>query len=130
MRRSLLSWWPFLEGSKIPFQIWIDYKNLEALKTPCKLSPKQARWVQHFQLFHFTLCYLLGGGDFLAILDAIIPLLQSRNNQTNAHQLATQVTTRSQQREKLPVSSDMTSAIKKALTDYEWFCNHNNVCSN
>lgn len=38
----------------------MDHKNLEALKTPWKLSPKQVRWAQYFQHFNFTLRYLQG----------------------------------------------------------------------
>lgn len=40
VRWALLSWRHFLEGSKIPLQIWTDHKNLEALENPWKLSPK------------------------------------------------------------------------------------------
>lgn len=46
-----------------------------------------------------------------------------------SHQVAAQVTNRAQQKEKLPVRNDMASALKKALTEDEWFRNHSNVCS-
>lgn len=28
-----------------PFEVWTDHKNLEALKTPRRLFPKQVRWM-------------------------------------------------------------------------------------
>lgn len=58
---ALLTWRQFLESSKIPFEMWTIHKNLEALKAPQKLSPKQVWWAQYFNCFNFTLCYLPGG---------------------------------------------------------------------
>lgn len=40
VRWAPLVWRHFLEGSKISLEVWTDHKNLEALKTPRKLSPK------------------------------------------------------------------------------------------
>lgn len=42
VRLAFLTWRHFLERSKISFQVWTDHKNLEALKTPRNLSPKEA----------------------------------------------------------------------------------------
>lgn len=61
VRWALLTWRHFLECSKTPFKVWMDHKNLEALKTPPKLSPKQVRWAQYFNHFNFTLRYLPRG---------------------------------------------------------------------
>lgn len=33
VRWALLTWRYFLDGNKIPFQVWIDHKKLEVLKT-------------------------------------------------------------------------------------------------
>lgn len=49
VRWALLMWRHFLEENKIPFQVCTNHKNLEALKTPRKMSPKQAHWAQYFQ---------------------------------------------------------------------------------
>lgn len=40
VRWVLLSWRHFLEGAKVLFEVWIDHKNLKALKKSWKLSPK------------------------------------------------------------------------------------------
>lgn len=45
VRWVLLTWRQFLEGSKIPFEVWTGDKNLGGLKAPQKLSPKQVQWV-------------------------------------------------------------------------------------
>lgn len=57
-----LTWRQVLERSKIPFEAGTDPQNLEALKTPWKLSPKQVQWAQYFNRFDFELKYILGGG--------------------------------------------------------------------
>lgn len=62
---TLLAWRHFLEGEKTTFEVWTDHKNLEALKTPCKLSPKQVHWAQYFNWFNFTLRYIPGGKNFM-----------------------------------------------------------------
>lgn len=43
-----LTWRHSLDGSKAPFKVWTDHKNLKALKTPKRLSPKHAQWAQYF----------------------------------------------------------------------------------
>lgn len=39
----LSTWHHLLEGAHIPFEVWMDHKNLEALKCPHKLGAKQCR---------------------------------------------------------------------------------------
>ncbi|KAK9395445.1 retrotransposon-derived protein PEG10 [Crotalus adamanteus] len=78
IRWALLNWRHYLEGSKVPFEVWTDHKNLEALKTPRKLSPKQVRWAQYFNRFNFTLKYIPGGKNFLA--DALSRLPQYKRS--------------------------------------------------
>lgn len=48
VRWTLLTWHHRLEGSNVPFKVCTDHKNLEALRTPHELSPKQIRWTQYF----------------------------------------------------------------------------------
>lgn len=64
----------FLEWAKIPFKVWTHHKNLEALKTPCKLSSKDVCWAQYFNWFNFTMHYIPGGKNFMA--DALSKFLQ------------------------------------------------------
>lgn len=107
---ALLTWRHFLEGNKIPFEVWTDHKNLEALKTLRKLSPKQIQWAQYVKRFDFTLKYFLGGKNLLADAlsrkpqwnstraEIIKPLLQSP-------QLAAKVITRAQSKQELPTDN-------------------------
>lgn len=45
IRWALLMWRQFLEGSKILLEVWIDHKNLEALKAPCwGIKPWSPTW--------------------------------------------------------------------------------------
>lgn len=78
----LLTWHQFLEGSKVLFEVWTDHKNLEALRTPQKLSPKQVQWAQYFNWFNFKLKYIHpGGGDFLADTLSCLPQYKSSQEQ-------------------------------------------------
>lgn len=43
VRWALLTWKQFLKGRKIPFEMWIGHKNLEVLRIPRELSPKQVQ---------------------------------------------------------------------------------------
>uniref|UniRef100_A0A803TBM3 Gypsy retrotransposon integrase-like protein 1 n=1 Tax=Anolis carolinensis TaxID=28377 RepID=A0A803TBM3_ANOCA len=64
--KALECWRHFLEGSGIPFEIWSDHKNLQYLKSPRKLSPKQIRWAQYFSRFDFQLKFFQGKQNVLA----------------------------------------------------------------
>lgn len=79
MRWILLTWRQFLGRSKIPFEVWTDHKNVQALRTPQKLSPKQVCWAQYFNHFEFELKYILEGKNFLA--NALSQLPQYKSNQ-------------------------------------------------
>uniref|UniRef100_A0A803SSG0 ribonuclease H n=1 Tax=Anolis carolinensis TaxID=28377 RepID=A0A803SSG0_ANOCA len=84
--KALECWRHFLEGSGIPFEIWSDHKNLQYLKSPRKLSPKQIRWAQYFSRFDFQLKFFQGKQNVLA--DALsrmpqhegIPTAKEENN--------------------------------------------------
>lgn len=45
------AWRHLLEGARVPFEVWTDHKNLEALKNPRKLGAKQLRWAEFFFSF-------------------------------------------------------------------------------
>lgn len=53
VKLALEEWRHWLEGSKKPFQVWTDHKNLEYLKTDKRLNPRQVRWALFllFQLY-------------------------------------------------------------------------------
>uniref|UniRef100_A0A803TPY4 Gypsy retrotransposon integrase-like protein 1 n=1 Tax=Anolis carolinensis TaxID=28377 RepID=A0A803TPY4_ANOCA len=75
--KALECWRHFLEGSEIPFEVWSDHKNLQYLKSPRKLSPKQIRWAQYFSRFNFQLKFFQGKQNILA--DALSRMLQHEN---------------------------------------------------
>uniref|UniRef100_A0A803TEK8 Gypsy retrotransposon integrase-like protein 1 n=1 Tax=Anolis carolinensis TaxID=28377 RepID=A0A803TEK8_ANOCA len=75
--KALECWRHFLEGSEIPFEVWSDHKNLQYLKSPRKLSPKQIRWAQYFSRFNFQLKFFQGKQNVLA--DALSCMPQHEN---------------------------------------------------
>uniref|UniRef100_A0A3Q2Q3I6 Gypsy retrotransposon integrase-like protein 1 n=1 Tax=Fundulus heteroclitus TaxID=8078 RepID=A0A3Q2Q3I6_FUNHE len=60
VKLALEEWRHWLEGSKTPFLVWTDHRNLEYLKTAKRLNPIQARWALFFSRFNFTLSYRPG----------------------------------------------------------------------
>ena len=52
---ALEEWRHFLEGTKHPFEIWTDHKNLEYFRTAWKLNWRQARWSLYLSCFNFSL---------------------------------------------------------------------------
>lgn len=75
---ALLTWCHFLEGSKVPFEVWADHKNLEALRTPWKLLPKQVQWAQYFNWLSFSLKYIPGEKNLLADALSQMPQYNSK----------------------------------------------------
>lgn len=75
---ALQTWRHLLEGNDKPFEVWTDHKNLEALQTPRKLSPKQVRWAQYFRRFRFALKYVPAGRNFLADALSRLPQYNSK----------------------------------------------------
>ncbi|XP_070406069.1 uncharacterized protein [Nothobranchius furzeri] len=57
---ALEEWSHWLEGSKLPFIVWTDHKNLEYLRRAKRLNPRQARWALFFTRFNFTVSYRPG----------------------------------------------------------------------
>ena len=75
LKLSLEEWCHLLEGSTVPFLIWMDHRNLEYLRTAKCLNPRQARWSLLFNRFHFTLSYRPGSRN--TKLDALSRLYSS-----------------------------------------------------
>ena len=58
--RYLEAWRHYLEGAKLEFEIWTDYKNLQYFMTSQKLNCRQARWALYLLQFNFTLKHIPG----------------------------------------------------------------------
>jgi len=58
--RCLEAWRHYLEGAKLEFEIWTDYKNLQYFMTSQKLNCRQARWALYLLQFNFTLKHIPG----------------------------------------------------------------------
>lgn len=134
VRWALLTWRQFLEGTNLPFEVWTDHKNLEALKTPRKLSPKQARWAQHFGRFNFNLRYLPGGRNFLADALSRMPQFNSSRLETvlpiiPSTQLAAPVTTRAQSNPTTDLTCSLVQELRDSLKDDKWFQERSNECT-
>ncbi|KAI3375465.1 hypothetical protein L3Q82_003782 [Scortum barcoo] len=56
----LEKWRHWLEGSKQPFLVWTDHKNLEYIRSAKRLNSRQARWLLFLTRFIFTLSYRPG----------------------------------------------------------------------
>ncbi|KAI2659483.1 Transposon Tf2-9 polyprotein [Labeo rohita] len=60
MKLALEEWRHWLEGTKHPFTILTDHKNLEYLQSAKRLNPRQARWALFFTRFEFIVTYRPG----------------------------------------------------------------------
>uniref|UniRef100_A0A3Q3B5M5 Gypsy retrotransposon integrase-like protein 1 n=1 Tax=Kryptolebias marmoratus TaxID=37003 RepID=A0A3Q3B5M5_KRYMA len=60
IKLALEEWRHWLEGSREPFVIWTDHKNLTYLQNAKRLNPRQARWSLFFARFNFILTYRPG----------------------------------------------------------------------
>ncbi|XP_061550331.1 uncharacterized protein LOC133411694, partial [Phycodurus eques] len=57
---ALQEWRHWLEGTKEPFQVFTDHKNLSYLRTAKRLNPRQARWALFLTRFDFNITYRPG----------------------------------------------------------------------
>ena len=57
---ALEEWRHWLEGTKLPFLVWTDHKNLEYLQSAKRLNSCQARWALFLTRFNFSLSYRPG----------------------------------------------------------------------
>jgi len=53
--RCLEVWQHFLEGTRLKFEIWTDYKNLEYFISSQNLNCRQAQWALYLSRFDFVL---------------------------------------------------------------------------
>ncbi|KAL0147274.1 hypothetical protein M9458_057420, partial [Cirrhinus mrigala] len=60
MKAALEEWRHWLEGTKLPFTILTDHRNLEYLRSAKRLNHRQARWALFFTRFDFTVTYRPG----------------------------------------------------------------------
>jgi len=58
--RELLAVKLALEGTKQPFLVWTDHKNLQYIRTTKRLNSRQAQRALFFTRFNFTLSYRPG----------------------------------------------------------------------
>ncbi|KAL1280048.1 hypothetical protein QQF64_014648 [Cirrhinus molitorella] len=57
---ALEEWRHWLEGSRLPFTVLTDHRNLEYLRSAHRLNHRQARWALFFTRFDFTVTYRPG----------------------------------------------------------------------
>ncbi|KAI3363811.1 hypothetical protein L3Q82_001216 [Scortum barcoo] len=60
VKLALEEWRHWLEGSKQPFLVWTDHKNLEYIRSAKRLNSRQARWSLFLTRFNFSLSYRPG----------------------------------------------------------------------
>uniref|UniRef100_A0A674PJ94 Uncharacterized protein n=1 Tax=Takifugu rubripes TaxID=31033 RepID=A0A674PJ94_TAKRU len=60
VKLALEEWHHWLEGTKLPFLVWTDHKNLEYIRSAKRLNSRQARWSLFFTRFNFSLSYRPG----------------------------------------------------------------------
>ncbi|KAL0188269.1 hypothetical protein M9458_015368, partial [Cirrhinus mrigala] len=60
IKLALEEWRHWLEGSKHPFTIITDHKNLQYIREAKRLNPRQARWALFFTRFNFKITYRPG----------------------------------------------------------------------
>ncbi|KAL0185639.1 hypothetical protein M9458_017309, partial [Cirrhinus mrigala] len=60
MKSALEEWRHWLEGSKKPFLVLTDHRNLEYIRGAKRLNSRQARWALFFTRFDFRITYRPG----------------------------------------------------------------------
>ncbi len=60
MKAAFEEWRHWLEGSRFPFSVLTDHRNLECLRSARRLNHTQARWALFFTRFQFTVTYRPG----------------------------------------------------------------------
>lgn len=60
VKLALEEWRHWREGTKFPFTIYNDHKNLECLNVVKRLNPRQAHWALFFTRFNFSGTYRPG----------------------------------------------------------------------
>ncbi|KAK3515960.1 hypothetical protein QTP86_004678 [Hemibagrus guttatus] len=57
IKAALEEWRHWLEGTRHPFMVLTDHRNLEYLRGAKRLNPRQARWALLFTRFQFSVTY-------------------------------------------------------------------------
>lgn len=127
VRWALLTWRHLLEGAKQPFIVWTDHKNLEALQTPRRLSPKQVRWAQYFQRFNFTLKYVPAGRNFLA--DALSRMPQYNSHREDIVQSIIPQQLPTAEAKRLDPLRALTDELRTALLNDRWLQDNRTLCT-
>lgn len=73
MKCALEEWRHWLEGSRHPFLIFTDHRNLEYIRSAKRLNSRQACWSLFFNRFNFSVTYQPGSKNGKA--DSLPPLL-------------------------------------------------------
>ena len=60
VKLALEEWRHWLEGTKVPFLVWTDHKNLEYIQSAKRLNSRQARWSLFLTRYNFSLSYRPG----------------------------------------------------------------------
>ncbi|KAI2644450.1 Transposon Tf2-9 polyprotein [Labeo rohita] len=66
IKLALEEWRHWLEGSKHPFTIITDQKNLQYIREAKRLNPRQARWALFFTRFNYKITYRPGSKNISA----------------------------------------------------------------
>ncbi len=83
MKAAFEEWRHWLEGSKIPFVVLTDHRNLEYICSAKRLNPRQARWSLFFSRFSFKVTYRPGSKNGKA--DALSRLYDSSPPQKDSN---------------------------------------------
>ena len=57
---ALEEWRHWLEGTKVPFLVWTDHRNIKYIRSAKRLNSRKASWSLFFDRFNFTLSYRPG----------------------------------------------------------------------
>jgi RNase H-like domain found in reverse transcriptase len=60
------NWRVYLEGSKYPIEVYIDYKNLLYFTTTKVLNRRQIRWSETLSVYNFKIFYKKGSDNIKA----------------------------------------------------------------
>ncbi len=84
MKAAFEEWRHWLEGSKNPFVVLTDHRNLEYIRSAKRLNPRQARWSLFFSRFSFKVTYRPGSKNGKA--DALSRLYDSSPPQKDSNE--------------------------------------------
>lgn len=76
VKLALEEWRHWLEGSRVPFLVWTDHKNLEYIRSVKRSNSRQARWALFFGRFHFNISYRPGSKNSNDCPEALLFVLR------------------------------------------------------